>query len=110
MACFGDKFSMFFVLVAALVAVIFVLGVEGDYVYLEWNVSASLDKSPVSKDQPVITINGMFPGPLINCTTNDVISVNVFNNLDEPLLITWYVPPNQLTNSTRQGELNPRLP
>ncbi|XP_022845466.1 monocopper oxidase-like protein SKU5 isoform X2 [Olea europaea var. sylvestris] len=37
----------------------------------------------------VITINGMFPGPLINATTNDVVHVNVFNNLDEPLLITW---------------------
>ncbi|KAK9127556.1 hypothetical protein Syun_016353 [Stephania yunnanensis] len=90
MACFGDKYSALFVSVAALVAVlVFVSGVEGDYVYLEWNVSASLDRSPVSKDQPVITINGMFPGPLINCTTNDVIGVNVFNNLDEPLLITW---------------------
>lgn len=33
----------------------------------------------------------MFPGPLINSTTNDMIHVNVFNNLDEPLLFTWYV-------------------
>lgn len=39
----------------------------------------------------VITINGMFPGPLINATTNDVVHVNVFNNMDEPLLITWYI-------------------
>lgn len=39
----------------------------------------------------VITINGMFPGPLINATTNDVVRVNVFNNVDEPLLITWYI-------------------
>lgn len=38
----------------------------------------------------VITINGMFPGPLINATTNDIIHVNVFNNMDEPLLFTWY--------------------
>ncbi|KAK6228311.1 hypothetical protein SCA6_000651, partial [Theobroma cacao] len=37
----------------------------------------------------VITINGMFPGPLLNATTNDVIHVNVFNFLDEPLLFTW---------------------
>ncbi|KAG8380566.1 hypothetical protein BUALT_Bualt06G0028900 [Buddleja alternifolia] len=37
----------------------------------------------------VIKINGMFPGPLINATTNDVVHVNVFNNLDEPLLFTW---------------------
>lgn len=38
----------------------------------------------------IITINGMFPGPLINATTNDNIHVNVFNDMDESLLITWY--------------------
>ncbi|KAI4352669.1 hypothetical protein L6164_006897 [Bauhinia variegata] len=38
----------------------------------------------------VIAINGMFPGPLINVTTNDVVHVNVFNNMDEPLLFTWH--------------------
>ncbi|KAK9064069.1 hypothetical protein SSX86_017941 [Deinandra increscens subsp. villosa] len=37
----------------------------------------------------IITINGGHPGPLINATTNDVVNVNVFNNLDEPLLFTW---------------------
>ncbi|KAL7228602.1 hypothetical protein ACSBR2_007333 [Camellia fascicularis] len=31
----------------------------------------------------------MFPGPLINATTNDMVHVNVFDNLDEPLLLTW---------------------
>uniref|UniRef100_A0A7N0SWI9 Monocopper oxidase-like protein SKU5 n=2 Tax=Kalanchoe fedtschenkoi TaxID=63787 RepID=A0A7N0SWI9_KALFE len=31
----------------------------------------------------------MFPGPVINATTNDFIHVNVFNNIDEPLLFTW---------------------
>ncbi|XP_038710808.1 monocopper oxidase-like protein SKU5 isoform X2 [Tripterygium wilfordii] len=44
---------------------------------------------PVSSDQPVITINGMFPGPPINGTTNDIVHVNVFNEMDEPLLFTW---------------------
>lgn len=39
----------------------------------------------------VITINGMFPGHLINATTNDFVHVNVFNNMDEPLLFTWYI-------------------
>ena len=33
----------------------------------------------------------MFPGPLINATTNDNIHVNVFNDLDDPLLFTWYL-------------------
>uniref|UniRef100_A0A7N0SYU5 Monocopper oxidase-like protein SKU5 n=1 Tax=Kalanchoe fedtschenkoi TaxID=63787 RepID=A0A7N0SYU5_KALFE len=31
----------------------------------------------------------MFPEPVINATTNDFIHVNVFNNIDEPLLFTW---------------------
>ncbi|KAL0002724.1 hypothetical protein SO802_016505 [Lithocarpus litseifolius] len=37
----------------------------------------------------VITINGKFPGPLINTTTNNFVHVNVFNNMEEPLLFTW---------------------
>ena len=38
----------------------------------------------------VIAVNGQFPGPLVNLTTNWNTVVNVFNNLDEPLLMTWY--------------------
>ncbi|CAH1438062.1 unnamed protein product [Lactuca virosa] len=63
--------------------------VNADDIYLEWQVNIDTTIKPVSIDQPVITINGMFPGPLINATTNDIIHVNVFNNMDEPLLITW---------------------
>ncbi|KAL5649228.1 hypothetical protein ACJX0J_040037, partial [Zea mays] len=37
----------------------------------------------------VIAINNQFPGPLLNVTTNQNVRVNVQNNLDEPLLITW---------------------
>ncbi|KAH1036924.1 hypothetical protein AAZX31_20G179800 [Glycine max] len=58
-------------------------------IFLDWHVSADFNLKPVSTDQPVITINGMFPGPLINATTNDNIHVNVFNDLDDPLLFTW---------------------
>ncbi|KAL9992384.1 putative laccase [Helianthus debilis subsp. tardiflorus] len=63
--------------------------VNADEIFLEWQVNIDTTIKPVSVDQPVITINGMFPGPLINATTNDIIHVNVFNNMDEPLLITW---------------------
>lgn len=42
----------------------------------------------------VIAINGKFPGPVVNVTTNWNVVVNVLNDLDEPLLITWYVPVN----------------
>ncbi|KAL0877184.1 hypothetical protein Bca101_026889 [Brassica carinata] len=37
----------------------------------------------------VIAVNGKFPGPVINATTNYNVDVNVFNRLDEPLLLTW---------------------
>lgn len=37
----------------------------------------------------VIAINGKFPGPVINATTNYNVDVNVFNRLDEPFLFTW---------------------
>ncbi|CAL5322278.1 unnamed protein product [Camellia sinensis] len=50
----------------------------------------------------VITINGMFPGPLINATTNDMVHVNVFDNLDEPLLLTWNAIQQRL-NSWQDG-------
>jgi FtsP/CotA-like multicopper oxidase with cupredoxin domain len=40
----------------------------------------------------VIAINGELPGPRIAAKTNDVVEVNVFNRLDEPLLFTWFAP------------------
>ncbi|XP_019440896.1 PREDICTED: monocopper oxidase-like protein SKS1 [Lupinus angustifolius] len=45
--------------------------------------------SPLGVPQRVIAINGNFPGQPINVTTNDNLYVNVFNELDEDLLITW---------------------
>ncbi|KAJ0085518.1 hypothetical protein Patl1_09535 [Pistacia atlantica] len=30
-----------------------------------------------------------FPGPLLNETTNDILSINIHNNLTDPFLITW---------------------
>ncbi|PON98613.1 Copper-resistance protein [Trema orientale] len=63
---------------------------EGENLSFEWHVAIDNTIKPVSVDQPVITINGMFPGPLINASTNDEIHVNVFNDIaDEPLLMTW---------------------
>ncbi|ESQ54779.1 hypothetical protein EUTSA_v10024736mg [Eutrema salsugineum] len=45
--------------------------------------------SPLGVRQQVIAVNGQFPGPLLNATTNFNVVVNVFNHLDEPLLLTW---------------------
>ncbi|KAK3019659.1 hypothetical protein RJ639_004042, partial [Escallonia herrerae] len=42
-------------------------------IYHDWVVAADTSINPISFRQPVITINGMFPGPLINSTTNDFV-------------------------------------
>ncbi|KAA0034689.1 monocopper oxidase-like protein SKU5 [Cucumis melo var. makuwa] len=72
-----------------LVIGLFALSVNAIDIFLEWNVTLDSTIQPASQQQPVIAINGLFPGPLINTTTNDFVHVNVFNNLDEPLLFTW---------------------
>jgi len=38
-----------------------------------------------------ILINNQFPGPQIEAVTNDNLIINVFNKLDEPFLLSWYV-------------------
>ncbi|KAK6145666.1 hypothetical protein DH2020_022486 [Rehmannia glutinosa] len=45
--------------------------------------------SPLGVPQQVIAVNGKFPGPVINVTTNYNVVVNVRNKLDENLLMTW---------------------
>ncbi|KAI9156759.1 hypothetical protein LWI28_011776 [Acer negundo] len=59
-------------------------------IFLEWHVAVvNWTITPKHAYQTFITINGKFPGPLINATTDDVVHVNVFNDIDEPLLFTW---------------------
>ncbi|CAI8595811.1 unnamed protein product [Vicia faba] len=65
------------------------LSFSGDpSIYQEIHVSYTT-VSPLSVPQQVIAVNGKFPGPVINVTTNNNVVVNVFNQLDEELLITW---------------------
>ncbi|CDP09915.1 unnamed protein product [Coffea canephora] len=45
--------------------------------------------SPLGVPQQVIAVNGKFPGPTINVTTNYNVVVNVKNKLDEDLLMHW---------------------
>ncbi|XP_047966906.1 L-ascorbate oxidase homolog [Salvia hispanica] len=61
---------------------------EDPYLFFEWNVTYG-PISPLGTEQQGILINGDFPGPEINCTSNNNIVVNVFNKLDEPFLLTW---------------------
>lgn len=61
---------------------------EDPYINHTWNVTYGII-SPLGVPQQGILINGKFPGPSINTTSNNNLIVNVFNNLDEPLLFTW---------------------
>ncbi|KAB1210850.1 Monocopper oxidase-like protein SKS1 [Morella rubra] len=45
--------------------------------------------SPLGVPQQVIAVNGEFPGPIVNSTTNYNVVANVWNDLDEDLLMTW---------------------
>ncbi|XP_051201314.1 monocopper oxidase-like protein SKU5 [Lolium perenne] len=55
---------------------------------VRWEVGY-MTVAPLGVSQKVIAINNQFPGPLLNVTTNWNARVNVQNNLDEPLLLTW---------------------
>ncbi|PON35655.1 Copper-resistance protein [Parasponia andersonii] len=89
MASIGSTNGLNMITFSALFITALFAGANAIDIFLEWHVALDTTIRPVLVDQPVITINGMFPGPLINATTNDFIHVNVFNNMDEPLLFTW---------------------
>ncbi|XP_057506068.1 L-ascorbate oxidase homolog [Actinidia eriantha] len=61
---------------------------EDPYRFYTWNVTYG-DIYPLGVKQQGILINGQFPGPAIESVTNDNLIVNVFNNLDEPFLLSW---------------------
>ncbi|XP_021771861.1 L-ascorbate oxidase homolog [Chenopodium quinoa] len=71
-----------------LCTILMVAQAEDPYLYFDWKVTYGT-LSPLGVPQQVILINGQFPGPNLNTTTNNNIVVNVFNQLDEPLLFTW---------------------
>ncbi|CAL1375684.1 unnamed protein product [Linum trigynum] len=58
------------------------------YVFYNFEVSY-ITASPLGEPQQVIAVNGKFPGPIINVTTNDNVVINVRNKLDEHLLLHW---------------------
>lgn len=65
--------------------------------------------SPLGVPQKVIAINGQFPGPLVNATTNNNVVIKVYNDLDENLLMTW--PGIQMRrNSWQDGVLGTNCP
>ncbi|XP_031098623.1 monocopper oxidase-like protein SKU5 [Ipomoea triloba] len=61
---------------------------EDPFVFYDFEVSY-ITASPLGVEQQVIAINGKFPGPTMNVTTNNNVVVNVHNKLDEDLLMHW---------------------
>ncbi|CAD6227026.1 unnamed protein product [Miscanthus lutarioriparius] len=63
-------------------------GADDPYRYFTWTVTYG-PITPLGTTQQGILINGQFPGPRIDCVTNDNLVVTVINALDEPFLLTW---------------------
>ncbi|XP_042512307.1 monocopper oxidase-like protein SKU5 [Macadamia integrifolia] len=78
-------FPLFLIYISSFLSLCF----AGDpFVYYDWTVSY-INAAPLGVQQQVIGINGKFPGPIVNVTTNNNVVVNVLNRLDEDLLYTW---------------------
>ncbi|KAM7264668.1 hypothetical protein ACFE04_002351 [Oxalis oulophora] len=80
--------SMWFTTILAVLSVCLV-NADDPYRYYTWTVTYGT-ASPLGFPQQVILINGQFPGPQLDVVTNDNIILNLFNNLDEPFLLTWH--------------------
>ncbi|CAA0835896.1 SKU5 similar 4 [Striga hermonthica] len=65
-------------------------GVNGDnpYRFYTWRITYG-DIYPLGVKQQGILINGQFPGPTIDCVTNDNLIISVYNYLNEPFLLSW---------------------
>ncbi|XP_020539358.1 monocopper oxidase-like protein SKU5 isoform X2 [Jatropha curcas] len=100
-----SSFSFFFFLLSFLLTASLA---DDPYVYFDWTVSY-LTGYPLGVKQQVIGINGMFPGPILNVTTNWNVIVNVKNELDEPLLLTWNGLQHR-KNSWQDGVLGTNCP
>ncbi|KAL3640259.1 hypothetical protein CASFOL_011745 [Castilleja foliolosa] len=81
---------------------------EDAYKYYDWTVTYK-QAFPLGIPQQVIHINGSFPGPTIDCVTNDNIIVNIVNQLDVPFLLTWNGI-KQRKNSWQDGVLGTNCP
>ncbi|CAA2964457.1 monocopper oxidase SKU5 [Olea europaea subsp. europaea] len=82
------SFSFFSPLVIHICLLLGLTFAEDPFVNYNFEVSY-ITASPLGVPQQVIAINGKFPGPTINATTNNNVVVNVRNKLDEDLLMHW---------------------
>ncbi|KAF9611682.1 hypothetical protein IFM89_034865 [Coptis chinensis] len=84
--CSTSYFAIFFLLFSGVFWRVSLA--EDPFISYDWTVSY-ITASPLGVKQQVIGINGQFPGPILNVTTNWNVVVNVKNHLDEPFLLTW---------------------
>ncbi|XP_027086191.1 L-ascorbate oxidase homolog [Coffea arabica] len=61
---------------------------DNPYRFYTWKITYG-DIYPLGVKQQGILINGQFPGPHIDCVTNDNLIISVYNYLNEPFLISW---------------------
>ncbi|KAK9092042.1 hypothetical protein Syun_026953 [Stephania yunnanensis] len=61
---------------------------EDPYRFLTWKVTYG-NIWPLGVKQQGILINGQFPGPRIDCVTNENLIISVYNYLNESFLISW---------------------
>ncbi|KAK4763288.1 hypothetical protein SAY86_009056 [Trapa natans] len=100
--------STFVAILCLVAATATLVRAEDPYLFFTWNVTYGTI-SPLGVPQQGILINGQFPGPNINSTTNNNVVINIFNFLDEPFLITWNGIQNR-KNSWQDGMLGTNCP
>ncbi|XP_057829304.1 L-ascorbate oxidase homolog [Cryptomeria japonica] len=81
---------------------------EDPYKFFTWKVTYGTIW-PLGVPQQGILINGQFPGPQIDSVTNDNIIINVYNNLNEPFLLSWNGV-QQRRNSWQDGVFGTNCP
>ncbi|KAL3499526.1 hypothetical protein ACH5RR_038619 [Cinchona calisaya] len=80
--------SCSFICITILLFLVGFCSAEDPFANFDYVVSY-ITASPLGVPQQVIAVNGMFPGPTVNVTTNYNVVVNVKNKLDEDLLMHW---------------------
>ncbi|XP_057529119.1 L-ascorbate oxidase homolog [Amaranthus tricolor] len=105
-----EERSMKYLTILGLIAFlnVFIVNADDPYRFFTWTVTYGTI-SPLGVPQQVILINGQFPGPKLDCVTNDNIVLNVINKLNEPFLLTWNGI-KQRKNSWQDGVLGTNCP
>ncbi|MCL7046554.1 hypothetical protein MKW94_000595 [Papaver nudicaule] len=94
--------------ILACLGAVMVVEAEDPYIYLTWVVTYGTI-APLRKPQQGILINGQFPGPRLDCVTNNNVIINVINKIDQPFLLTWNGIKNR-KSSWQDGTLGTNCP